>query len=48
MNGIRIDFPEPLVPGFPQQVVFKALKENPIAIFAILHEEKQNMWKAVI
>lgn len=48
VNGIRIDFPDPLVPGFPQQVEFKALKEKPIAILSVLHEEKQYLWKAIV
>ena len=48
VNGIRIDFPDPLVPNFPQQIEFKALKENPIVILGVLHEEKQNLWKPIV
>jgi len=48
MNGIRIDLPDPLVPGFPQQIHFQAKTEKPIKILSVMHEESQNVWKPII
>lgn len=47
LNAVRIDQPNALVPGFPQQIVFKAKKDKPVIILQVLHEDKQNDWKAI-
>lgn len=43
-SAIRIDLPDPMVPKFPQTVIFKAKKNKPIGIFGVLHESELNKW----
>mgnify|MGYP000855466924 CR=1 FL=1 len=47
LNAIRIDFPESIVPGFPQSAEFTAKTEIPIEIMQVLHENKKDAWKNV-
>lgn len=44
LNAIRIDLPDALVPGFPQQIIFKATTDKSICILSVMHEESKNKW----
>lgn len=47
LNAIRIDFPESIVPGFPQAVEFTAKSNIPIEIMYVLHENQKNKWEDI-
>ena len=47
LNGIRIDLPDSLVPGFPRRIKFTAKTDKPIMILYVMHEDKQNLWKTI-
>uniref|UniRef100_UPI004025E562 toll/interleukin-1 receptor domain-containing protein n=1 Tax=Phocaeicola vulgatus TaxID=821 RepID=UPI004025E562 len=47
LNGIRIDLPDSLVPGFPRRIKFTAKTDKPITILYVMHEDKQNLWKII-
>lgn len=47
LNAIRIDFPESIVPGFPQSVEFTAKTQVPIEIWQVFHERGKNDWKDI-
>lgn len=46
-NAIRLDFPQNIVPRFPQYAEFSAKTNVPIEIFGVLHETQKNQWKSI-
>ena len=47
LNAVRIDFPESIVPGYPQSAEFTAKTHVPIEIFQVLHEKKKDKWNTI-